>query len=169
MSLPYKLLALALIALPAMADEGMWPFNQFPKDAVREKHKFEVTADFLDRLRLASVRIAGGSGSFVSPNGLLLTSRQAVADCLTQLKRERRTEFFYASTESAEPRCPGLSAERLLRIEDVTLKVKSAAKENAPAAQAIALRNAAIAQTEKDLRAALQSGQAVFRRPLRPV
>ncbi len=149
MSLPYKLLALALIALPAMADEGMWPFNQFPKDAVREKHKFEVTADFLDRLRLASVRIAGGSGSFVSPNGLLLTSRQAVADCLTQLKRERRTEFFYASTESAEPRCPGLSAERLLRIEDVTLKVKSAAKENAPAAQAIALRNAAIAQTEK--------------------
>jgi hypothetical protein len=141
--------ALVLFALPAVADEGMWPFNQFPKDAVREKHKFEVTADFLDRLRLASVRLAGGSGSFVSPNGLLLTSRQAVADCLTQLKHDLRSEAFYASSESAEPRCPGLSAEVLLRIEDVTAKVKSAAKDNAPAAQAIALRNAAIAQIEK--------------------
>jgi hypothetical protein len=141
--------ALVLFALPAVADEGMWPFNQFPKDAVREKHKFEVTADFLDRLRLASVRVAGGSGSFVSSNGLLLTSRQAVAECLTQLKQDSRSEPFYASSESTEPRCPGLSAEVLVRIEDVTAKVKSAAKDNAPAAQAIALRNAAIAQMEK--------------------
>jgi Peptidase S46 len=150
-SLPHRFLplAFALIVFPAAADEGVWPFNQFPKDAVREKHKFEVTADFLDRLRLASVRIAGGSGSFVSSTGLLLTSRQAVADCLSQLKRESRNEFFYASSESVEPRCPGLAAERLLRIEDVTLKVKSAAKDNAPAAQAIALRNEAIAQIEK--------------------
>ncbi len=127
----------------------MWPFNQFPKDAVQQKHKFEVTADFLDRLRLASVRIAGGSGSFVSSNGLLLTSRQAVADCLTQLNHDSRSEAFYATPESAEPRCPGLSAEVLLSIEDVTAKVKSAAKDNAPAAQAVAARNAAIAQIEK--------------------
>ncbi len=142
-------LALVFLVWPAVADEGMWPFNQFPKDAIREKNKFEVSADFLDRLRLASVRIAGGSGSFVSPNGLLLTSRQAVADCLTQLKHDSRNEAFYATPESAEPRCPGLSAEVLLRIEDVTAKVKSAAKDNAPAAQAITLRNAAIAQIEK--------------------
>jgi hypothetical protein len=140
---------LAWLAAPSKADEGMWPFNQFPKDAVREKHKFEVTADFLDRLRLASLRVAGGSGSFVSPNGLLLTSRQAVADCLTQLKHDSRSEAFYASSESAEPRCPGLSAEVLLRIEDVTAKVKSAAKDNAPAGQAIVLRHTAIAQIEK--------------------
>src|ERR1700677_2368897 len=93
-SLPHRFLplAFALIVFPAAADEGVWPFNQFPKDAVREKHKFEVTSDFLDRLRLASVRVAGGSGSFVSSNGLLLTSRQAVADCLTQLKHDSRNE-----------------------------------------------------------------------------
>ena len=145
-------LSLVLLLAPAKADEGMWPFNQFPKDAVRQKHKFEVTANFLDRLRLASVRIAGGSGSFVSPNGLLLTSRQAVADCLTQLKHDSRSEPFYASSRSAEPRCPGLSAEVLVRIEDVTSKVKSAAKDNAPAAQAIAARNAAIQQIEKGCR-----------------
>jgi Peptidase S46 len=91
--LKHLTLALAVLIAPAKADEGMWPFNQFPQDAVRDKHKFEATADFLDRLRLASVRIAGRSGSFVSSNGLLLTSRQAVADCLTQLKHDSRRVF----------------------------------------------------------------------------
>lgn len=122
----------------------MWPYNQFPQDAIRDKHKFEVTQDFLDHLRLASVRIAGGSGAFVSPRGLLLTSRQAVADCLAS------RDSFYASAESAERRCGGLMAEVLLRIDDVTAKVKGSAKENSPAAHAVAARNAAIAQIEKN-------------------
>jgi Peptidase S46 len=147
-----KILAIFLVLAvrPALADEGMWPFNQFPKDAVREKHKFEVTGDFLDHLRLASVRLAGGSGAFVSSQGLLLTSRQAVADCLAKLSANARTQGLYAAAQSDEPRCAGLTAEVLLKIDDVTTRVKSAAKDNAPAAHAIGARNAAIAQIEKN-------------------
>jgi hypothetical protein len=147
----------AFLAWPAAADEGMWPYYQFPKDVVLQKYKFEVTTDFLDHLRQATVRIGEGSGAFVSPNGLLLTSRQIAAECLAKLssaQHDYSKDGFYASTESAEPQCPGLEAEVLLRIEDVTNKVKGAAKENTPATQAIRSRNAAIAQIEKDCSAA---------------
>ena len=120
----------AFLAWPAAADEGMWPYYQFPKDVVLQKYKFEVTTDFLDHLRQATVRIGEGSGAFVSPNGLLLTSRQIAAECLAKLssaQHDYSKDGFYASTESAEPQCPGLEAEVLLRIEDVTNKVKGAA------------------------------------------
>jgi hypothetical protein len=63
---------LMLLLVCLLADEGMWPYNQFPKDAVNQKYKLEVTTEFLDHLRVASVQIGGGSGSFVSPNGLIL-------------------------------------------------------------------------------------------------
>jgi hypothetical protein len=93
----------------------MWPFNRFPKDQVKERYGFEVTDGFLDRLRLASLRIGAGSGSFVSPKGLLLTSYRVAADCLAKTG----TESFYAASESDEAPCPGLAAEVLLKIDEV--------------------------------------------------
>lgn len=69
-------LFVALLALPAPADEGLWLYNQFPTATVKQKHGFDVETAFLDHLRLASVKIGSGSGAFVSPGGLLLTSRQ---------------------------------------------------------------------------------------------
>ena len=140
-------IALAVFLIPcAAADEGMWPYNQFPRDAIQQKYKITINADFLDRLRLASVRVGAGSGSFVSTRGLILTSRQTVADCLP---RGSARDAFYASAPAAETRCPGLAAEVLLRVEDVTAKVKAGAKDKTPAAQAITLREAAIARIEK--------------------
>ncbi len=91
-----------LFLICLLADEGMWPYNQFPKD------KAGVTTEFLDNLRLASVQIAGGSGSFVSPNGLILTNQHLVANCLG----DRVKDGFYG-----ELKCPGLSAKVLLSIE----------------------------------------------------
>ena len=73
------------LAISLYADEGMWPFNQFPTDAVKQKHGFAVTNDFLNNLRLASVRIGGGSGSFVSPGGLLLTTQHIASGCLLNI------------------------------------------------------------------------------------
>jgi len=61
-----RLLFLCALALPAVADEGMWLFNQFPKDQVKEKYGFEVADQFLENLRLASLRIGGGSGSLLA-------------------------------------------------------------------------------------------------------
>ena len=141
------------LAMPLLADEGMWPFNQFPKEAIGQKYMFEGTADFLDKLRLASARIGSGSGSLVSPNGLLLTNQKVAAGCLAKLsspQQDYSKDGFYAGTQAAELRCANLEAEVLVNIEDVTKPVKAAAKDGTPAAQALAKRDAAIAAIEKE-------------------
>jgi hypothetical protein len=135
-----------LWAIPATAGEGLWPYNQFPKDSVKQKLGFEADAAFLDHLRLASVKLAGGSGAFVSPAGLLLTTRQLAADCLSGLSTPQHDYFrdgFQAATQAAELACPGMDASVLLKIEDVTEPVKAAGAT-------LALRNAAIARIEKE-------------------
>jgi hypothetical protein len=112
------------LALPLAADEGMWLFNQFPADAVSQKYKFQVTPEFLDNLRLATVRMAGGSGSFVSPAGLLITNQHLVKGCLA----EHVKDGFYASSQAAELLCPGLEADVLTGIENVTKQAKPATR-----------------------------------------
>jgi hypothetical protein len=150
--------------LPASADEGMWPFQQFPNDAVRQKHGFEVSSQFLDNLRLASARIGSGSGAFVSANGLLLTNQHVVSGCLAKLSSAHSDylrDGFYAASNPAEARCEGLEVSVLTSIEDVTAQVKAAAKEGAPAAKALESRNAGIARIESDCAAKPGSACAV--------
>ena len=135
---------LCLLAVPATGDEGLWLYNQFPKDQVREKYQFEVTDQFLDHLRLSSVRIGRGSGAFVSPQGLLLTTFTAAAACASA-----HPDGFYAAAPDAELRCPGLEGEVLVALEDVTKQVKEGIREGAKAAEALEKRTAAIARIEK--------------------
>ena len=134
------------LAIPAIAGEGLWPYNQFPKDSVKQKLGFEVEPAFLDHLRLASVMLAGGSGSFVSPAGLLLTTRALAADCLSGLSTPQHDYYrdgFQAAGQAAELPCPGMDARVLLKIEDVSDQVKAAGTT-------LAQRNGAIARVEKD-------------------
>jgi hypothetical protein len=139
----HKLILLVwMCRLPAAADEGMWLFGQFPKDAVQQKYGFEATSQFLDHLRLSSVRIGGGSGAFVSAHGLLIANRHLVSGCVAG------QDSFYAAAESAETRCAGLDASVLVKIDDVTSQVKAAAHEGATAAKALDARTAAIARIE---------------------
>jgi hypothetical protein len=72
-------LLLCGLALPLAADEGMWLFNQFPKEQVKKSYNFDVTDQFLANLRLASLKIGSNGGALVSPNGLILTDRSTVA------------------------------------------------------------------------------------------
>jgi hypothetical protein len=135
-----------LWAIPATAGEGLWPYNQFPKDSVKQKLGFDADAAFLDHLRLASVRLAGGSGSFVSPAGLILTTRQLAGACLSGLSTAQHDYFrdgFQAATQAAELPCLGMDASVLMKIDDVTEPVKAAGAT-------LALRNAAIARIEKE-------------------
>ena len=117
------LLLLILVSLPVAADEGLWLFDRFPHDAVKQKYGADVTAEFLENLRLASVRIGGASGAFVSAQGLLVTNQHIVASCLAKLgssAHDYLSDGFYASAGSAELRCPDLDAKVLVAMEDVT-------------------------------------------------
>ena len=165
MKIPGLLLICAL-TLPMAADEGMWLFNQFPKDAVKKAYNFDVTDTFLDNLRQGAVRIGNSSGSLVSATGLMLTDRGTVADCIAKLSSAQHNytaDGFYAGTGADEVRCPGLEAGVLVGLEDVTGQVREpapAGKETAKALKAAAVaeksnetlqkRNAAIATLEKD-------------------
>jgi hypothetical protein len=139
--------------LPLAADEGMWLFNGFPKEKVKEKYSFEVTPAFLDHLRLASVRIGAGSGSFVSPNGLIFTNHHIASDCISKVSNAQHDYMksgFYAASSAEELQCPDLEANVLIALEEVTAKVKDAAKDAIKPADALAKRNAAIAAIEKE-------------------
>jgi hypothetical protein len=152
--LPVLILLASVLASPfAFADEGMWLFNAFPKDKVKAKYGFEPTQAWLDHVRLSSVRFNnGGSGSFVSPDGLTFTNHHVGATCIQQLStggKDYMKTGFYAKTQAEEARCPDLELNVLVGIEDVTPKIKEAVKPGMAAAQAGQAQRAAMSEVEK--------------------
>ncbi|WP_224363147.1 S46 family peptidase [Hyalangium versicolor] len=111
-------------ALPALADEGMWTYNNFPSAKVKEKYGFEPSQQWLDKVRLSSARLAGGcSASFVSPNGLVMTNHHCARGCIEQLSNAQKdfiANGFYAKTEAEEVQCPAMEINQLTEITDVT-------------------------------------------------
>jgi len=153
-----KALLLGLIlavAVPlALADEGMWLYNAFPKERVKATYGFLPTQDWLDHLRLSSVRFNnGGSGSFVSADGLTFTNHHVGADCIQKLGKQG-TDYmktgFYAKTQAEEAKCPDLELNVLVGIDDVTAKVKAAVTADMSTAQAGQAERAAMSAIEKD-------------------
>jgi hypothetical protein len=153
-----KLLILGLIlaiATPlALADEGMWLYNNFPKDRVQKQYGFLPTQEWLDHLRLSSVRFNnGGSGSFVSADGLAFTNHHVGADCIEKLGTSG-TDYmktgFYAKTQADEAKCPDLELNELVGIDDVTAKIKAAATPSMSAADAGQAQRSAMSAIEKD-------------------
>ena len=147
--------ALLLAAAPILhAEEGMWTFDNPPIKLLKEKYNFTPTKAWLDHLRLSSVRLNdGGSGSFVSPNGLLLTNHHVARG---QLQKNSSAEHdylangFYAATEDEEMKSPDLEVNVLVGMEDVTARVQGAAKGIADDAKALKARDAEIAAIEKE-------------------
>jgi hypothetical protein len=138
---------LLFCATAVWADDGMWLFNQFPTDIVKQKREFDVPAGFLDHLRLSTVNLPGGSGAFVSPAGLILTNWHTISACVPNLEAGAS---FYAATKEAEVRCPGLDAKVLVGLDEVTTKVKAGIKDDTPVAESLTKRNAAIAAIETE-------------------
>jgi hypothetical protein len=147
--------ALLLAAAPAIhAEEGMWTFDNPPLKQLAAKYNFHPSKEWLDHLRLASVRLNdGGSGSFVSPNGLLLTNHHVARG---QLQKNSTAEHdylrdgFYAATPDAEMKSADLEVNVLVGMEDVTARVQSAAKGIRDDAKALKARDAEIAAIEKE-------------------
>lgn len=147
-------LAAALLALgPAHADEGMWTFDNPPRKLLRERYGFTPSREWLEHLRLASVRFNdGGSGSFVSAEGLVLTNHHVARGQLQKLSSAERDlirDGFVAGDRSAELRCPDLELNVLMAAEDVTRAVRKAVPRGASEKQANDARKAAIAALEK--------------------
>jgi hypothetical protein len=132
----------------------MWLFNKLPLELLEAKYDFKPTQEWIDHVRLASVRFnVGGSASFVSESGLVITNHHVGADTLHKLSTEEHNYYrdgFYAKTQAEELKAPDLELNQLVSIEDVTERVNSAVKPDLPPAEAFQARQAEMARIEEE-------------------
>jgi hypothetical protein len=156
MQLKTFLLVPFLIVPSLMADEGMWTYNRLPLEQLKADHDFEPSADLLTRLQKGSVRLNnGGSGSFVSPNGLVMTNHHVASDCIRKVSSEKKdyvADGFYAATRARELKCPDLELNVLMEIETVTDQVNRNVKDDMDDAAKREAQQAEIARIQKDCR-----------------
>jgi hypothetical protein len=148
------LLTVVFLAAPVVADEGLWTFTNPPVRQLKEQYGFELTKAWLDHVRLASVRFMdGGSGSFVSPDGLMITNHHVGLGCIENVSSAGRDYVktgFYAPTRGEEAVCPGYEVNVLTAMEDVTARVLGAVRPDMSDAEARAARKAATAAIENE-------------------
>ncbi len=144
-----------LTAVPmAYGDEGMWLFNRLPLAQLKAKYGFEPPAGWADHLRSSAVRFNnGGSGSFVSADGLIMTNHHVGADTLSKLStpgKNYHRDGFYARRHEDEARAPDLELNVLVGIEDVTEQVNQNIGTDMDDARASEARRRAMARIEKE-------------------
>jgi hypothetical protein len=146
--------ATLLVTLSGVAEEGLWLFNRPPRELLQKRYGFSIEQAWLERLQQASVRFnTGGSGSFVSPTGLVLTNHHVGSDQLQKLstpERDLLSQGYYARNREEELRCPDLELNVLMRIEDVTERVQQAVRPGMKPEEANAARRKAILQIEQE-------------------
>jgi hypothetical protein len=137
----------------AFGDEGMWLFSDLPVNRLKEKYGFEPTEQWADHLMRASVRFnSGGSGSFISSNGLVLTNHHVGEETIQKLSsagKDYYTDGFLAKTLDEEQKAPDLELNQLVNITDVTERVNAAIKPSMSVAEAAEARRAVIANIVK--------------------
>lgn len=146
---------LTLLGTTARADEGMWLFNNPPLKHLEKTHNFKPSKEWLEHVQKSSVRFNnGGSGSFVSANGLVMTNHHVGADLIQRIGEKDGKDYlkngFHARSTKDEKKCLNLELNVLMSIEDVTDTVKGAVKADMTPQQAFAARRGAIAKLEKD-------------------
>ncbi len=144
----------ALWSTPTFAGEGMWTFDNPPLKQLQQQYGFTPSQQWLDHVRLSSVRLNdGGSGSFVSPHGLLLTNHHVARGQLQKNSTQEHDyirDGFYAATPDQEMKSPDLEVNVLVSMEDVTNRVMNAVKQAKTPAAEFAARRAVIAEIERE-------------------
>ncbi len=148
------LVSYSAICMVARADEGMWTFDNLPVKLLQQKYGFTPTQAWLDHLRLSCVRLNdGGSGSFVSPHGLLLTNHHVARGQLQKNSTKEQDyirDGFYAATPEAEMKSPDLEVNVLQSMENVTPRVVAALQGAKTPEAEFAKRKAVIAEIERE-------------------
>ena len=123
-----------LVCWAPMADEGMYPLDgvdSLPVDKMKEGG-LELEAQQLLDLRKAIAKVAaGGSGSFVSEDGLLVTNHHVAYRCLAALDGTKEhkgvmKKGYAAANREAEIPCPGYDLMVVEDVRDVTEQVEAA-------------------------------------------
>lgn len=117
------------VAPSAQAEEGMWTFDNFPADRMREEMGWAPDQAWLDRVMAGTARLPGCSASNVSEAGLVLTNHHCVIACVTALSTTEANYIqngFMARTREEELRCPNMSVQVLTSISDVTTNIEAA-------------------------------------------
>ena len=127
------LLVASLFPLSLLADEGMWTLDNPPNRLMQERYQFSASEEWLEHAQLASLRMGtGGSGSFVSSEGLVMTNHHIVVNNLQELSDEKNDYIkngFYARTQEEERPCPGFELYQLRSYQDVTERISKAITE----------------------------------------
>src|SRR6185295_19684263 len=147
------LIAVAAATTAARADEGFWPFTSIPRQKIRAASTVEPSDAWLNHLQGSVVKFPGGSGVFVSPDGLVLTNHHVALYTLTSLSSSARNlvaNGFLARTRADELKAPDLELLVLDRIEDVTARINAAVKPGQSAGDAYLARRAAMAEVERE-------------------
>src|SRR5256885_13948442 len=125
LSILFRFFACSVIiaAVAARADEGMWLFTNPPLKQLKEKYHFEPTPQWLEHLQKSSVRFnSGGSGSFVSSNGLAITNHHVGLDTPQKLSKEKKKyarDGIYPKTPADEPHAVHLALKGPESMEEV--------------------------------------------------
>src|ERR1035441_2083746 len=153
-SLVLTLLAFTLAGSTLRADEGMWTFDNLPTKKISEKYGWAPDQAWLDHVRLSALRFPGGSGSFVSKDGLVLTNHHVGRGWIQRVS-SKDVDYvkngFAAATRAKEIRVPGLEVMTLMATDNVTDRLAKAVKAGLPEKEALKAREVEIEKIKQEM------------------
>lgn len=129
------LIACLISLLSVSAQEGMWMLTQIDQLDLKEKG-LEIPVEEVynpDKACLANaiIQLGGGSASFVSSKGLIITNHHVAFTALqraSSVNSNYLIDGFLAKDFAAEIKAPGYQAKLMIALKDVTKEVLGAAK-----------------------------------------